>query len=112
LFHVKHPTADAPALLHTEAYKQMARIRVRVHGSVQGVGFRYFAAQQAQQLGIAGYARNLPDGTVEVEAEGTLSALESFRDALAQGPPSAGVSRLEEVAPAGEPLPSPFIIRR
>ena len=41
-----------------------------VTGRVQGVGFRYFVARSARNLGLSGYVRNLPDGTVEVAASG------------------------------------------
>ena len=44
-------------------------------GRVQGVGFRYFARQRAEAHGIAGFVRNLPDGSVEVHAEGPAAAL-------------------------------------
>jgi hypothetical protein len=53
-----------------------ARVRVRVQGRVQGVGFRYFALQHARRLGVRGYVRNCSDGSVEVLAEGDRTALE------------------------------------
>ena len=56
------------------------RIRKHIifHGSVQGVGFRYYSVNKARQLGLAGWVRNLYDGTVEMEVEGreeTISQL-------------------------------------
>jgi acylphosphatase len=58
---------------------------------VQGVYFRAHAQQQARQLGLSGYALNLPDGGVEVVAEGEQSALESLLAWLQRGPPAATV---------------------
>ena len=53
-----------------------------VEGRVQGVGFRYFTQKLAQQFGLVGWVRNLPDGTVEVEAEGEDQLFEPFLHAL------------------------------
>jgi len=69
-------------------------------GRVQGVGYRYFAEHWAEQLGIAGYVKNLWDGTVEAYAIGDAAALEEFKLRLAEGPRSArviGVSESDEV---------------
>ena len=52
------------------ARKQLAARRWFVRGRVQGVGYRYFAQHAASSLGLAGYARNLDDGRVEVYAAG------------------------------------------
>ena len=56
--------------------------RYVVSGLVQGVGFRWTAQRVARSLGITGTVRNLPDGTVEIEAHGGPDALESLRSAL------------------------------
>ncbi|AUH00021.1 acylphosphatase [Pectobacteriaceae bacterium CE70] len=58
-----------------------------VYGMVQGVGFRYHTQMQAQHLGIAGYARNCDDGSVEVVACGERKAVEEFIEWLQQGGP-------------------------
>jgi acylphosphatase len=71
------------------------RRRAVVSGVVQGVGFRWSARERAQALGVAGYARNLVDGTVEVEAEGSPGAVEDFLAWLSSGPPSASVSGVD-----------------
>jgi len=71
------------------------RRRAVVSGVVQGVGFRWAARERAQSLGVAGYARNLFDGTVEVEAEGEPAAVEEFLAWLSSGPPSASVSGVD-----------------
>ncbi len=57
-----------------------------VHGRVQGVGFRYFSKDCAEQLNLTGWVRNLPDGSVEIFANGPLSALEQFMQRLKVGP--------------------------
>ncbi len=79
--------------------------RYFVSGLVQGVGYRYFAMRAAQRLGLAGYARNLPDGRVEVYAAGGASKLAEFRTDLERGPQGASVAA---VAEAEEPLNPDF----
>ncbi|HLJ61860.1 MAG TPA: acylphosphatase [bacterium] len=66
-------------------------VRAFVSGRVQGVGFRYFTQHAARRLGLDGYVRNLPDGRVEVFAEGGRRALESLVSTLRQGPAGAWV---------------------
>lgn len=73
----------------------MPRLHVIVHGSVQGVGYRWFAVHRARQHGIAGWIRNRPDGTVEAEAEGDLAALEALLADLRGGPAQAVVHRVD-----------------
>ncbi len=82
----------------------MPSYRFLVSGRVQGVGFRYFARQRADRLGVAGFARNLADGSVEVIAEGEKEALAAFEDALRQGPGFADVMNVErtEIPPRGD----------
>ncbi|HEY6951554.1 MAG TPA: acylphosphatase [Bacteroidota bacterium] len=63
-----------------------------VKGLVQGVGFRYFAYRQAVHLGLRGYARNLFDGSVEIEVEGERSVVEEFFSQVKVGPRSAQVT--------------------
>ena len=67
------------------------RVRAFVSGRVQGVGFRYFTQHEARRLGLNGYVRNLPDGRVEVVAEGSRRALEALVSALREGPAGAWV---------------------
>ena len=66
--------------------------RCVVGGRVQGVFFRSAAREQAMRLGVTGYARNLPDGRVEVLACGEAQAVAQLRDWLRTGPPRASVS--------------------
>jgi acylphosphatase len=82
----------------------MAAYRYLVSGRVQGVGYRYFALREAEALGVTGFARNLPDGRVEVVAEGSDEALAAFEGRLQAGPGFASVSGLEKtpVPPRGD----------
>jgi acylphosphatase len=73
-----------------------------VGGRVQGVGYRYFAQQTANLLGLSGYARNLDDGRVEVYAAGSKAALDDFAGRLRQGPRWADVRAFEEQEAAPE----------
>ncbi len=70
--------------------------RYFVSGIVQGVGFRYFAQRTAERLHVSGYAKNLPDGRVEVYAIGTAEHLVKLRSALERGPWGANVSEVRE----------------
>ena len=65
-----------------------------ISGRVQGVYYRAFAEQSAKLLGIHGYVRNQPDGTVEVAAEGEKETLEIFLEDLRQGPRHARVEKI------------------
>lgn len=69
--------------------------RCYVSGRVQGVFFRASTRQKAIDLGCAGYARNLPDGRVEVLAVAEPDAVQSLIDWLWQGPPAAQVSDVQ-----------------
>lgn len=83
--------------------------RFRIVGKVQGVYFRHSTRGEAQRLGIAGYARNLDDGSVEVLAHGDAQAVEELRRWLHRGPASARVDGVAELllesdaAPASAP---------
>ena len=67
-------------------------LRCYITGRVQGVGFRYATAEKVLNLGINGYARNLPDRRVEVLACGEESAVVALRNWLWRGPQPAQVS--------------------
>ena len=69
-------------------------VRATVYGRVQGVFFRTFVEEQAQQLGLRGYVRNLPSGDVEVVAEGERERVEKMVEYLKRGPPAAIVRRV------------------
>ncbi|MDP3541491.1 MAG: acylphosphatase [Elusimicrobiota bacterium] len=70
----------------------MTRRHLIVAGRVQGVGFRWFTKETADDLGLKGWVRNREDGTVEAEAEGTETALDEFVERLRTGNPAARVS--------------------
>ncbi|MGP7733662.1 acylphosphatase [Oceanimonas smirnovii] len=77
--------------------------KIWVSGRVQGVSFRYYTQCEAERLGVSGYARNLPDGRVEVLAEGQAPAVRQLTAWLRKGPDSANVAGLEEndITPTG-----------
>ena len=87
-------------------------VEVQLAGLVQGVGFRWYARGQAQRLGVAGWVRNLDDGSVEAWIEGEDGGVVAMLRWLAQGPPSARVVAVtvtdcDEILPAGfRQLPS------
>lgn len=87
----------------------MDAVRYIVSGRVQGVGFRWFVMREAARLDLAGYVRNLPDGTVEVVAQGAVSALVSLESALRHGPPAARVDGVDKSNLSHQiDLPKPF----
>jgi len=84
-------------------------IHVRAHlfisGRVQGVGFRAHTQREAERLGITGWVRNMPDGRVELVAEGETTQIDQLVDWCRSGPARAMVAdvRVEREAPVGEP---------
>jgi acylphosphatase len=68
--------------------------RYRVHGRVQGVGFRFFTERAALREGLHGWVRNTDDGAVEIEIEGETEAVERFERAIYQGPTGARVTEV------------------
>jgi len=77
--------------------------RFVVSGRVQGVGFRYFAAEAARREGLTGVVRNLDDGRVEAQAEGEAESMTRFERQLRQGPSRARVEHvtIEDTLPSG-----------
>jgi acylphosphatase len=69
--------------------------RLLVTGRVQGVGFRFFTEAAARREGLHGWVRNLPDGRVEISAEGEVEALERFERSVRHGPPGARVEQVD-----------------
>ena len=68
--------------------------KVRIYGRVQGVFFRQWAVNQARALGVAGWVRNCPDGTVEAHVTGEEDAVDEMIAAMHQGPSQARVDNL------------------
>lgn len=73
-------------MVESAGMEQQTARRFVVSGRVQGVGFRAFAQHAAHAIGVTGWARNLPDGDVEVHANGTRHQLDDFEARLRQGP--------------------------
>ena len=67
----------------------MKKVKAIVMGRVQGVWFRANTMQEAKLLGVRGYARNLPDGSVEIVAEGESAAVDALIAWAGEGPPLA-----------------------
>lgn len=72
------------------------RLRLELYGRVQGVGFRMFTVRTARELGIRGWVKNRPDGSVDIHAEGSPGALERFRERVRKGPSVARVESVKE----------------
>jgi acylphosphatase len=79
----------------------MKAVHAMIRGRVQGVWFRASTMEQAQLLGVAGWVRNTPNGTVEVHMQGDDGAVENLLAWCRQGPPGARVDRVDadEVQP-------------
>ena len=85
--------------------------RFLIQGIVQGVGFRYFARREARELKLAGYVRNLADGSVEAVARGDEATLAALEAALRRGPYGSRVDSVGVEELPGEVLQEEFIIR-
>jgi acylphosphatase len=75
---------------------QSTRLRLQIHGRVQGVFFRDSVRRTATEHGVSGWAENLPDGSVEVVLEGEPAAVRAVATFCRQGPRHARVDRVEE----------------
>ncbi|WCL49774.1 acylphosphatase [Leptospira sp. GIMC2001] len=73
------------------------RAKFIIRGAVQGVGFRYFVLQKAQEMRLKGYTQNLPNGEVEIVVEGEKIFLEDMERALQKGPTKAKVKEVVAV---------------
>ena len=82
----------------------VVRARATVHGRVQGVWYRDTCARVARALGVKGWVRNLPDGSVQVVAEGARDEVDALLEWCHDGPPRADVTGIDVVdeLPAGE----------
>jgi acylphosphatase len=87
--------------------------RVRVTGTVQGVGFRWFARQLARRYDLAGWVKNRDDGSVELAIDGADADLQEFLSCVREGPPGARVDDVQSLpVDALAPLARPFTIVR
>lgn len=81
-------------MMNGPAEERMKHLNVRVEGSVQGVGFRWWARSRAALLGVRGFVRNEDDGSVYLEIEGQDEAVDRYLELIRQGPASAVVRRV------------------
>jgi len=86
------------------------RLHAVIHGDVQGVGFRYFVIDRARPLGVRGWVRNRPDGSVEITAEGERRNLEELLDVARRGPRGATVTDVDVEWAAASGTLGPFEI--
>ncbi len=82
----------------------------RVVGRVQGVGFRWWTQRHAMGLGLQGSVRNRPDGSVEVQACGSVKQLDALERGLRTGPAVSRVDSVELIPPAGDLPAGDFLI--
>ncbi len=75
--------------------ENMRRMNLLVRGIVQGVFYRASTLEMSQRLGLKGWVCNLPDGGVEIEAEGPQESLEQLIDWCKDGPPAADVESVD-----------------
>ena len=80
---------------------ELNRVRMVVSGSVQGVGFRMFIHREAHELKLTGSVKNRPEGTVEIDAQGTLEQLDELFRRARRGPTRSRVTSIskEEQSP-------------
>jgi len=74
---------------------EITTLRLRIEGSVQGVGYRFFAVGEARKLGLEGWIRNRSDGSVEALVSGPTKQIESFVAICMRGPPGARVTNVD-----------------
>ena len=87
-------------------------IRLVIHGSVQGVGFRFAACEAASECSVRGWVRNLADGSVEIVAQGSPDAVARMAAWAERGPRHAAVARVQVEALARSSTLEAFEIRR
>jgi acylphosphatase len=84
--------------------KMKKRVIIRIYGFVQGVGFRYYTIGEAQKLGLSGWVKNEPDGSITIVAEGEEDKLKKMIDWAKKGPSWASVEdvKIDWQEPIGE----------
>jgi len=83
---------------------------IHITGRVQGVCFRYYAKMEANRLGVTGYARNMPDGSVEALICGKTEQLDTMQQWLSHGPDMARVDHVQVREETSEDIPGDFCI--
>jgi acylphosphatase len=86
----------------------MVTRHLRIHGRVQGVGFRYSMLREAKRLGLSGWVRNRRDGSVEALVQGKADIVAAMVAWAKQGPPGAQVTEVSVANADGEPAVSGF----
>ena len=91
----------------------MDSIHIELRGRVQGVGFRWFVVEAAEEMSLAGWMRSAADGSVEIAAAGQRDALKRFETAVKAGPRGARVEEVRRLAAiTPDSLPARFEIVR
>jgi acylphosphatase len=92
-----------PILTDKEWCMEITATHLIIHGKVQGVFYRDWTVETARSLGVTGWVRNLPDGTVEAYLEGDAQTMERMIASMHDGPPRAAPARIDtrEVAGCG-----------
>ena len=90
---------------------ETARLHAFLRGRVQGVGYRFFVQRQAEAAGLAGWVRNLPDGSVEVLAEGPRAHLETLLAGLRRGPRLSSVETVDHEWLGSTGVSGEFVVR-
>lgn len=98
--------------MSTDTMTTEKRLSARITGRVQGVGFRHFTTTRARDLGVTGWVRNEPDGSVRLEAEGPKEDLNDLLDAVHEGPRSARVESVSSDFDDAEGSFEGFRVRR
>jgi len=90
----------------------MMRVRARVYGRVQGVGYRASVHRRISRLAVTGYVRNMPDGSVELDITGEKAAVDAALAEAEEGSPFSSVERIETEALSGGSGYAEFVIER
>ena len=86
-------------------------VRLMIRGRVQGVGYRWWAREEARRLGLDGWVHNRADGSVELVAAGAAAAVAELETLCRRGPPSARVTEVERLPAAAEDVRPGFDAR-
>lgn len=98
-----------PNTLHTKIMSTK-RIRASVTGKVQKVGFRWYVWKNAVRIGLTGWVKNMPDGSVLLEAQGNAEAMADFLSLVKRGPKTGSVDQMEIKEIKLSPKETEFVI--